>query len=178
SVVVVSVGRVVVADAQRRLRLYSANGEVIADLEMPARIMSLRREAGRLVALPSYAGPAAPPPLIDLDHARVIAQLQGHVGIVWSARWLPGPRILTAGADGTARMWDGASGQLLQVYRGGSRFLADASLADGMVIAGDADGLLRFWDEASGARLWTLSAHKSAVIGVHVDGEGIVTRGF
>ena len=75
-------------------------------------------------------------------------------------------------------MWDGVSGQLLRVYRGGSRFLADASLSEGIVIAGDADGLLRFWDVASGARLWTLSAHKLAVAGVHIDGEDIVTRGF
>jgi WD40 repeat protein len=171
-------GRVLVADAQRRLRLYSANGAVVTDLEMPARIISLRREGTRLVALPSYSGPAAPPPLIDLDRPRVIAQLDGHVGLVWSARWVSGGRILTAGADGTARMWDGTSGQPLQVYRGGSRFLADALLSGSMVIAGDADGQLRFWDEASGARLWTLPVHKSAVIGIHVDGEDIVTRGF
>jgi len=140
--------------------------------------MSLRREAGRLVALPSYISAAAPPLLIDLDHGRVIAQLEGHIGLVWSARWVSGARILTAGADGTARMWDGTSGQLLRVYRGGSRFLADVALSDGTLIAGDADGLLRFWDEASGARLWTLPAHKSAVVGVHIDGEDIVTRGF
>ena len=39
-------------------------------------------------------------------------------------------------------------------------------------------GSLRFWDAASGAKLWTLPAHKSAVIGVHLDGVDIVTRGF
>lgn len=62
--------------------------------------------------------------------------------------------------------------------RSDSRFLADAIVASGLVIGGDADALLRFWDEASGAKLWTLQAHKSVVIGVHVEGEDIVTRGF
>jgi len=46
------------------------------------------------------------------------------------------------------------------------------------VIGGDADGSLRFWDAASGAKLWTLPAHESAVIGVHLEGVDIVTRGF
>jgi WD40 repeat protein len=61
----------------------------------------------------------------------------------------PSPRRsgdLTTGGDGTARLWDGTTGRLRQTYRGGSCFLADATLApDGsMVVAGDADGLLRF----------------------------------
>jgi WD40 repeat protein len=72
---------------------------------------------------------------------------------VFTARFVgDGHAILTAGGDGTARLWDGMTGQLRQVYRGSSRFLADATLTpDGsMVVAGDADGLLRFWDAARG----------------------------
>ena len=109
----------------------------------------------------------------------MIAQLAGHVGQVLSARWVAGDRILTAGGDGTARLWDGATGQLRQVYRGSSRFLADATLAPGgFVMAGGADGLLRFWDPASGQLLWTLQVDKSPLVAIHVDGDDIVTRGF
>jgi WD40 repeat protein len=169
---------VVVSDAERRLRVYGSDGAVLADLEMPVRMMSLRHEGARLVLLPSYNGNAAPPLLIDLDEYRIIARLEDHVGYVWSARWAEGGRIVTAGADGAARLWDGATGQLLRVYRGGSRFLADATLISGRVIGGDADGLLRFWDAGSGAKLWTLPAHKSAVIGVHVEDGDVVTRGL
>jgi WD40 repeat protein len=86
---------------------------------------------------------------------------------------------MTAGADGTARVWNGATGTLLQTYRGWPGILRDAILTpDGLVIGGDADGSLRFWDAASGAKLWTLPVHKSAVIGVHLEGVDIVTRGF
>ncbi len=172
-------GRVVVCDAKRRLRVYGPGGAVQADLETPVRIMSLRRDGARVVALPSYIGSAAPPLVIDLERYRVVAQLEGHIGQVFSARWAAEGRIITAGADGTARLWDGATGRLLQTYRGSPRFLADATLtSEGLVVGGDADGFLRFWDATSGAKLWALQAHKSAVIGVHIESGSIVTRGF
>jgi WD40 repeat protein len=117
--------------------------------------------------------------LLDLTSYRIVAQLGGHVGRVLSARWVTDGRILTAGSDGTARLWDGTTGQLRQVYRGSSRFLADATLAPGgFVVAGGADGLLRFWDPASGQLLWTLQVDKSPLLALHVDGDDIVTRGF
>jgi len=172
-------GRVVAGDAERRLRVFSPSGAVLADLEMPVRMMSLRREGSRLVALPSYMAAASPPLVVDVAHPRVVARLEGHIGQVKSARWISQGRIMTAGADGTARVWNGATGTLLQTYRGWPGILRDAILTpDGLVIGGDADGSLRFWDAASGTKLWTLPAHKSAVIGVHLEGVDIVTRGF
>ena len=171
-------GRVLVADAERRLGVYAANGTLLAALELPVRVMSLRREDARLVALANCLANAAPPLLIDLDRRRVVARLEGHVGCVLSARWVSGGRVLTADAGGTARLWDGSTGRLLQTYKGGPRTLSDAALMSGVVVGGGADGLLRFWDAATGARLWTLPAHKSAVTGVHLEGDDIVTRGL
>jgi WD40 repeat protein len=159
--------------------VFSPSGTVLVDLELPVRVMSLRREGSHLVALPSYLAAASPPLIVDVAHLRIIARLEGHTGQAFSARWTSQGRIITAGADGTARIWDGSTGTLLQTYEGWSGFLADAILApDGLVIGGDADGSLRFWDAASGAKLWTLPAHKSAVIGVHLEEVDIVTRGF
>jgi WD40 repeat protein/serine/threonine protein kinase len=172
-------GKLVVSDARRRLRIHDPSGAIVADLEMPVRMMSLRVDGARLVAVANHVRSAAAPVLIDLTRPRIVAQLEGHVGHVFSARWVIGGRIVTAGADGTARLWDGTSGQLVRIYRGGSRFLADATIAfDGLLIGGDGNGMLRFWDVASGAKLWTLQAHKSAVIAVHVEGDDLVTRGF
>ena len=175
-------GRVVATDAQRHLRVYDRGGPVLADLALPVRVMALRIDATRLVALPMlprYTGNPASPLLLDLDRYRVIAQLEGHAGRVFSARWVADGQILTAGADGTARLWDGSTGQPRQVYQGSMRPLADATLtSDGLVIAGGADGLLRFWDRDSGRQLWTLHAHTSQIIGVHVEDSDIVTRGF
>jgi WD40 repeat protein len=173
----------VATDARSRLRVYDPDRNVLlADLASPIRAMLLRPSPdGRsLITVPSYTK-AAQPMLWDLQHYRLTAQFEGHVGLVRSARFVRGGReILTAGGDGTARLWDGPTGQLRQVYRGNSRFFADATLTpDGsMVVAGDADGLLRFWDAASGRPLWRLPAHKSHVIGIHFESDDIVTRGF
>jgi WD40 repeat protein len=172
-------GRVVAADAQRRLRVYDRSGAILADLEIPMRVMSLLIDGDRLVTVPMYIEDVGPPLLLDVERYRVVAPLEGHVGRVASARWVAGHQILTAGGDGTARLWNGSTGELRQIYQGGSGFLADATLApDGLVIAGGADGMLRFWDAASGALLWALQAHTSRLLGVHVEGRNIVTRGF
>ncbi len=172
-------GRVIAADAQRRLHIYAQGGETLADLELPGRVMALRSEGARLVTIPSYLGNAAPPLLLDLETYRVIARLEGHIERVFSARWVTGGRILTTGRDGTARLWEGATGVLRQIYRGSSRSLADATLLpDGLVVGGGADGVLRFWDASSARVLWALPVYKSWIIGVHVEGGDIVTRGF
>ena len=173
-------GRVVAADAQQRLRVYDPAGVVLTTLETSARVRMLRMssDSRRLITIPSFMGKTAPPELWDLEHYRAIAQLQGQ-GQVYSARFA-GDQILTAWGDGAARLWDGAAGQLRQIYRGGSRFLADAALSsDGsMVVGGGGDGVLRFWDAVSGLPLWTMPAHRSHLVGIRIEGDDIVTRGF
>jgi WD40 repeat protein/serine/threonine protein kinase len=172
-------GRLISSDAQRRLRVYDPSGAVLANLELPTRVMSLRVDGTRLVTTPIYSAGPASPVLVDLERYQVVTQLDGHVGRVFSARWVAGGQILTAGGDGTARLWDGTVGLLRQTYRGGSQVLYDATLAsDGLVMAGGADGRLRFWDETSGRQLWALQAHTSPIIGVHVESGDLVTRGF
>jgi WD40 repeat protein/serine/threonine protein kinase len=172
-------GRLVSSDTQRRLRFYDPGGAVLADLEIPTRVTSLRIDGARLVTIPIYTAGPASPVLVDLERYRIIGQLEGHVGRVFSARWVAGGQILTAGGDGTARLWDGAVGMLRQTYQGGSQPLYDATLAaDGLVMAGGADGRLRFWDPASGRQLWVLQAHPSSITGVHIEGTDIVTRGI
>jgi WD40 repeat protein len=157
------------------------HGEVLADLETPTRVGLLRAspDGRRLVTVPSYRAEAAPAALWDLQHVSLVTQLAGHVGQVFSARFVRG-KIVTAGGDGTAVIWDAVTGELRQTYRGGARFLADATLStDGtFVIAGDADGTLRFWDADTARPLWTLRAHRSHVVGIHFEADDIVTRGF
>jgi len=176
-------GRVAASGVRSRLCVYDMDrGAVLADLAAPARVKLLRPSPdGRtLITVPRFTGKAASPLLWNIERYRLVAPLEGHVGAVHSARFVSGGHeIVTAGADGTARLWDGKTGRLRQTYRGGSRFLADATLtADGsMVVAGDGDGNLRFWD-ATGSQLWKLQAHKSHVVGIHFEGGDIVTRGF
>jgi WD40 repeat protein len=119
--------------------------------------------------------------LWDLEGYRIVAQLAGHSGRVFSARFVRGGHeIMTSAADGTARLWDTRTGRPRQIFSAGVAFLFDATLSpDGaMVVAGGADGSLRFFDATTGHQLWALPVHRSYVIGVHFEGDEIVTRSF
>jgi WD40 repeat protein len=173
-------GRALAADARGRVRVIAVDrGSVLAELEAPSRIGLLRLSpaSDRLVGVAEYSA-TAPPVLWDLTSYRTVAQLKGHVGHVFAARWVGGNRVLTAGGDGSARMWDNAGAMLVE-YRGGTRFLSDAALSPGgdFVVGGGADGRLRFWEAATGRALWTTPAHIGAVVSIRYEGEDIVTRG-
>jgi WD40 repeat protein len=178
-------GRIVSVDAGRRLRILDpGHGAVLAALEAPTRVRSLRPSPdvhdGRLVTIPVRSKPA-PAVLWDLERYAIVARLEGHSGRVFSARFVRGgDEILTSAGDGTARLWDAATGRHEQTFSAGVAFLFDATLSpDGaMVVAGGADGSLRFWDAATGRQLWTLPVHRSYVIGVHFEGDELATRGF
>jgi len=165
------------------LRVIDSDRNVLLmDLAVPSRMRLLRPspDGTRLLTI-STKDSQSPPALWDLDQRRLVAQLDGHIGRVFAARFVAeGHEILTAGLDGTARLWNAATGSLRQSFHGDSYFLADATLApDGsVVVAGGGDGFLRFWDASSGRLLWMLHAHKSYVVGVHYEGSNIVTRGF
>jgi WD40 repeat protein len=148
-------GRIVAADARRRLRLYTASGLSLADLEMSARARTLRTSvsSNRMVTVPSFTGKAAMPELWDVEHYRQIAQLDGQEGQIVSARFV-GEDVLTTWNDGAARRWDGMNGQLRQTYRGGTRHAASAR------------------------PLWKMPAHRSRLVGLRVEGNEVVTRGF
>jgi WD40 repeat protein len=185
AVTVLADGRVIVADASKRLRVIGADRKtLLMDLAAPFRIRLLRpsQDGGRLVTIATATEQVAPV-LWDLDRYRPVGPLAGHVGRVFTARFASvddGTEILTTGSDGTARTWDAATGRPRKTFRGDSHFLADATLSpDGsMTVAGGSDGVLRFWSRSSGRLLWMLRAHASYVVGVHYEGNDLVTRGF
>jgi WD40 repeat protein/serine/threonine protein kinase len=176
-------GRIVVADASRRLRVVVPELDApLMDLTIPFRVRLVRPSADgtRLITISTASEPASPL-LWDLVGHKLIAKLDGHVGRVFNARFVAGGRaILTAGSDGTARLWSAANGSPRRTFQGDSPFLADATLTpdSSMVVAGGSDGFLRFWDAANGRLLWKLQAHRSYIVGVHYEGEDLVTRGF
>jgi len=173
---------VIVTGPLGRLRIHDLHrNSVIAELDASSRVRSFRLSADglRLITVPR-SGPAVAPVLWDLEHYRVIAPLEGHIGVVFSARFVDSDRsILTVGGDGAPRLWDGMTGRLSKTYIGNEQYLLDAILdPDGaMVVAAAGDGALRFWDAASGQLSWTLRAHQQPIAGVHFDGRDLITRG-
>jgi WD40 repeat protein len=116
-----------------------------------------------------------------VERYRLVAELSAKgQGQVYGARFVTPEEVITACGDGAIRLWVAETGQLRRTYRGGARFLVDGALtANGtMLIGGGGDGQLRFWDASTARLLWALPAHRSHLIGIHVEGDDIVTRGF
>ena len=176
-------GRVVTADASARLRVIDPKRNVVlVDLGAPSRARLLRPspDGTRLISI-SVRSKQSPPVLWDLKEGRLLTELQGHVGRVFSARFVvDGRQLLTAGRDGSARLWNATTGAHLKTFRGDTAFLVDAALSPDSttVVAGGSDGLLKFWDAATGHLMWKLQAHTSYIVGVHYEGSDIVTRGI
>ena len=90
-----------------------------------------------------------------------IAGLIGHSGWILACAFSPeGKRILTAGSDSTARLWDAESGKEIRRFEGHSGELnACAFSPEGkrILTAGD-DSTARLWDAESGVEFFTRSA--------------------
>jgi len=93
------------------------------------------------------------------------AILEGHSGGIRSAAF-DGEvtRLLTASADGTARLWS-LDGKAVRVFTGHSGGLNMAELSpDGrrvLTAAEEGDGTVRVWDSASGEKLFVLAGHRT-----------------
>src|SRR5450759_1578971 len=106
----------------------------------------------------------------------------GHPDPVWAMAVTPdGRQIITGGDDGTARLWDRASGRLqttLTAHTG--PVWAVAVTPDGrQIVTGGGDGTARLWDRASGRLQTTLTGHTGPVWAVAgtPDGRQIITGG-
>ncbi|MEE6261873.1 WD40 domain-containing protein [Plantactinospora sonchi] len=100
--------------------------------------------------------------VIDRADNRTIGLLAGHSGPVTSVDWSPdGTRLATASDDGTARIWDTATGQATVTLTGHTaRINAVGWSADNAHVAtASADDTARIWDATTGQTTTILTGH-------------------
>ncbi|MFL6260862.1 MAG: pentapeptide repeat-containing protein [Thermoanaerobaculia bacterium] len=107
----------------------------------------------------------------------------GHTGAIQSVAWNPDGTVLaTASDDGTIKLWDAASGRLLNTLAGHESWVRSVAWApDGqrLASAGD-DKTVRLWEASSGRALNTLAGHESSVLTVAwaPDGQRLASAGY
>jgi WD40 repeat protein/uncharacterized caspase-like protein len=86
-----------------------------------------------------------------------------------------GRRLLTAGRDGTARVWDAETGQSFQSpirAHGDTAFCATYSPDGKRIATASADKTIKIWDAISGRELMTLYGHQANVLRVVFSPDG------
>ncbi len=114
------------------------------------------------------------------EHPLPSTILAGHEGRLASAQFSPdGTRIVTGSLDGTARVWDAATGKPLATLTGheGSVMSAQFSPDGSRIVTGSYDKTARVWDATTGKPLATLTGHEDEVGSPQFspDGSRIVT---
>jgi WD40 repeat protein len=106
--------------------------------------------------------------------------LRGHLDELTSVAFSPdGQRIVTASEDGTAKVWNAASGREMLTLKGHSSGIGSAAFSpDGRrIVTGSFDATAKVWDAASGKKLLTLCGHTDFIrsVAFSPDGQRIVT---
>jgi WD40 repeat protein len=114
------------------------------------------------------------------SYDRQPAVLRGHESFVNGAAFSPdGSRVVTASADGTARVWHATTGALLFVLSGHTAEVNSAVFSpDGKhILTASADHTARLWDASTGGLAIVLQGHSCFVIDAAFsrDGKRIVT---
>ena len=97
--------------------------------------------------------------------------LRGHGDAVYAVCHLGGTRCASGGEDGTARVWDAATGACLREFRHAGAVTALAPLSNGardLLVTGCSDHAVRVWDAFGGEMECELHGHADGVTALTV----------
>jgi len=100
--------------------------------------------------------------MADATSPQLVRTIMGHTSGVESVAWSPdGTRLATASHDGTARVWDLATGAELRTLPGHTDWVVSVAWSpdSARLATASRDWTARVWDAATGAQLRTLTGH-------------------
>jgi WD40 repeat protein len=118
--------------------------------------------------------------LWEVETGKLVQSFRGHSSGVLYGIVGPGGTVVTGSLDGTARIWDAASGKQKHTLPHGDHVRGLAVSPDGKwLVTGCNDRAVRVWNLASGALKRTLSGHTAQVvrIGFSPDGKLLASGG-
>jgi WD40 repeat protein len=123
---------------------------------------------GKYVTVLYQNDPACPFSIWDLERGKKLLTLSDQPELAaYDAAWAPDGRfILTGSLDDVARVWDAASGEVVQQFSGNNGPVRAVGWSpDGERLAtGGEDGTLRLWDAQSGEQISSAQGHIGPVL--------------
>ncbi len=145
----------------------TADATLVGKLDVGARIWDVAFSPDARDLVVGHDGAAS---LIELGTMHVLHRF-AHNGYVEGARFRPdGAQIVTASEDGTAALWNVATGAREAVLSGHGRvvFAADYDPSGRFVLTGGSDRLARLWDSQTGVLLQLLQGHSIGVFNIQL----------
>ena len=107
----------------------------------------------------------------DVSSQRLKTSLTGHVGKVFSARFVQDSTVISGSHDRTIKIWDLSKGYCIKTIFSLSSCndLAPVNSDGSVIISGHLDNNIRFWDSRSGNQIYEIiGIHAAQITGVHM----------